>query len=345
MRRGTVGALVMLAVLAPGGTAFAHTGTSGTATSNYRTRVTAVQPAVPDLSVRVADLDGRITLTYTGPGTIVVEGYEGEPYLRFSPTGVERNRHSPATYLNTDRYAQVAQPATADASAPPDWETLSSGHTYTWHDHRTHWMSPTPPTEVVADPDREVVIFDRWVIPLEHDGAAVSVVGDLRWLPPPSALPWILVAAVGALALLGLLFRPRWQRTAALLAVAGAVVCLIDSLGYLARSTGRLDNRLLVLAAPAVVGLAAWRCWVRRDAAHPAIAISIASLVLAVLGGIDRSDTFDHSLIATALPAWGARLAAATCLAIGAALLVRFLVFLLPAAFSRPAVPARASTG
>ncbi|CAN0483799.1 unnamed protein product, partial [Phaeothamnion confervicola] len=162
MRRGTLGALVMLAVLAPGGTAFAHTGTSGTATSNYRTRVTDVQPAVPDLSVRVADLDGRITLSYSGPGTIIVEGYEGEPYLRFSPAGVERNRHSPATYLNTDRYAQVAQPAAADATAAPDWERVSDGHTYTWHDHRTHWMSPTPPTEVVADPDREVVIFDHW---------------------------------------------------------------------------------------------------------------------------------------------------------------------------------------
>ena len=39
--------------------------------------------------------------------TVLIRGYEGEPYLRFAPDGVFRNEASPATYLNDDRYGDV----------------------------------------------------------------------------------------------------------------------------------------------------------------------------------------------------------------------------------------------
>lgn len=75
-----------------------HEGTS----SNYRTRITSVVPASPDVTVRVIDTGSRLELTYRGTGMAVVVGYQGEPYLRVGPDGVFENARSPAAYLNRD---------------------------------------------------------------------------------------------------------------------------------------------------------------------------------------------------------------------------------------------------
>jgi hypothetical protein len=61
-------------------------------------------------------------------GTIVVVlGYRSEPYSRFGPDGVYRNTRSPATYLNEERYANFALPATADPRAAPVWARVAGG--------------------------------------------------------------------------------------------------------------------------------------------------------------------------------------------------------------------------
>ena len=90
----------------------------------------------------------RCELTWNGDGEVVVDGYDGEPYLRIDADGVERNVHSPATYLNQNRYARVEMPATADSRAAPEWQQISSGRSVRWHDHRTHWMDVTAPLVV-----------------------------------------------------------------------------------------------------------------------------------------------------------------------------------------------------
>jgi hypothetical protein len=51
--------------------------------------------------------------------SIVIRGYEGEPYLRFSPRGVFQNVRSPAAYLNRSRFPRGDAPASADPAAPP----------------------------------------------------------------------------------------------------------------------------------------------------------------------------------------------------------------------------------
>ena len=59
---------------------------------------------------------------------LVIEGYDGEPYLRFDADGgVFRNANSPATYLNQERYGGVDVPASASKSAAPSWERVSRG--------------------------------------------------------------------------------------------------------------------------------------------------------------------------------------------------------------------------
>ena len=165
---------VLAVVVGFGGPAPAHGGSGRAVTSNYRVELDGVQPATDGLRVDVVDIDGTLRLTWTGAGTVVVDGYDGEPYLRIDATGVARNVHSPATYLNQNRYARVELPATADSSAAPAWQQLSGGRTVEWHDHRTHWMDVTPPPAVQADPSIVHVIIDGWQVPLTVDGAPVD---------------------------------------------------------------------------------------------------------------------------------------------------------------------------
>jgi hypothetical protein len=46
------------------------------------------------------DLGEKIELRNDGRRSVVVVGYEREPYLRITPAGVWENRRSPAVFLN-----------------------------------------------------------------------------------------------------------------------------------------------------------------------------------------------------------------------------------------------------
>jgi hypothetical protein len=102
----------------------------------------------------VLDADDELQLRNETGRTIVILGYGGEPYLRFSADGVFRNSRSPAAYLNLDRYAKVDVPDDADPKAPPRWERVATAAIWARHDHRIHWMSPIDPPRVRANPDR-----------------------------------------------------------------------------------------------------------------------------------------------------------------------------------------------
>jgi hypothetical protein len=161
---------------------------------------------VPGVKLRMLGGDDRIVLTNSSGKVIVIKGYNGEPYLRFSAGGVFENEHSPAVYLNSSRYANVQLPPQANAKAKPLWQKILPGHAFTWHDHRSHWMSPLAPPMVQKAPGKPHHIFD-WSIPAQADGKAISMRGSLDYKPPAgSGSPrwWLLavllsVAAVGAL--------------------------------------------------------------------------------------------------------------------------------------------------
>ena len=72
--------------------------------------------------------------------------------------------------------------------------TLSTGNVTRWTDHRAHYLGGTP-----TGGASKVVL--RWEIPLRQDGQPVALTGVTRYLPPPSPAPYLLYAAVLAIAL------------------------------------------------------------------------------------------------------------------------------------------------
>jgi hypothetical protein len=152
--------------------------------------------------------DGHFSFTAPPGRTVIVRGYEDEPYLRFQSGSVYENQRSPTPYVNRDR----RPPATARAAAQPRWKLVSRGQTYTWDDHRTHWTAANPPAAVDRDPDARHHI-SNWKIAGTVDGAPFMIHGSLDWAPTKRGLgrQWLLVPILAGLAIYALFvtFMPR----------------------------------------------------------------------------------------------------------------------------------------
>ena len=211
IRGAAAAALAVLCVAAPA--ALAHEGNP-----NYRSEVRAIAPALPGLEARVLNFDDAIEVRYDGERPLVVEGYRGEPYLRFNPEGlVEVNRRSPAAYLNEDRFAKVELPDRAAHRAPPSWAEVAENGRYDWHDHRIHWMGEGTLPPQIEDEGERTRVFD-WEIPMTSAGQAIEVRGTLTWLGEeeggfPVAAGITLGAALVGGALLVVLVRRRRSRS------------------------------------------------------------------------------------------------------------------------------------
>jgi hypothetical protein len=191
--------LAALAAVAVAPTASAHTG----GPPGFTSTITRVTPQTSGLRATVLQGDDRIGLRNTSGKTIVVLGYQREPYLRFTPHAVYRNDRSPATYLNTVRLGDVPLPAIAEPKAKPDWKQVSDGPYYEWHDHRIHWMSPILPPQVRRDKNARHHIFD-WVVPIRVGAEQGTLEGTLDYSPPPtSRFNALLLVPLAALALAG----------------------------------------------------------------------------------------------------------------------------------------------
>lgn len=167
---------------------------------NYETVVRSVTPQTPGLDVTVLKSVGQLQLVNKSGKTVVVYGYDGDPYVRLDADGkVYLNSRSPAKYLNTDIYADVDVPKYASSKAKPVWVLDATDSTFAWHDHRIHWMSPEPPRSV-ADLNRKQKIFD-WKVPITVAGDRGAIAGTLYWAGEPKAPPLgsILVFGISAI--------------------------------------------------------------------------------------------------------------------------------------------------
>lgn len=312
----TVALGAALCVLAVGSPAAAHGGSDATGPPNYRSEIT--EPGADGLSWRVLDGDGSVELTNNTNTDVIVVGYQGEPYLRFTPgDGVYRNTNSPATYLNEDRYGDAEIPPAASANAEPDWEQVASGDTFSWHDHRAHWMSRTDPPQVAADPDREHLV-STFTIPLTvDDGAsarAIAAGGELRWLPDVAWWPPILILVgvfVGIVAAVAAATRPSYERWTPLargvtsivvVVVAANVVRTIDDITTHSTGSERAVIVISSLVAFAAIGALCARGW----RGHPGgfAALAGAAMLLMLLFGGEASGDLSAPQLVTSFPEW-----------------------------------------
>ena len=130
--------------------------------TNFESVIDSVQPDLDTVEVQIVGGDSFVQVT-AEPGTsVLIPGYDGEPYLRIGSDGtVDRNRRSPATYINEARFGATGPlPDVVDSRADPDWVRIDGGGTVAWHDHRVHWMLSEAPDDqrrggaAVVDPDR-----------------------------------------------------------------------------------------------------------------------------------------------------------------------------------------------
>jgi hypothetical protein len=179
MRRPLAAAVALLALTAAAPTAaLAHQGNP-----NMKSVVRALAPHVPGISLQVLSGDDRFQLINRSKETVLVQGYDKEPYARITPDGtVAVNHNSPAFYLNTDRYGAVTVPKTASAHATPDWQVLDKTGVFEWHDHRMHYMSRDVPP-IVKDKSQRTKVFD-YAIPIKIGATQGRILGTLWWAPP-----------------------------------------------------------------------------------------------------------------------------------------------------------------
>ena len=179
----------LVLVVASPGPAVAHVNPA-----NYVTAITSVRPAVLGLGVTAASDGSSLTITNRTGRTVVVLGYEGEPYLKITAHGVWRNTLSPATYLNVGRTVGKV-PDSANPDAPPEWQQVSGSNTYQFHDHRIDWMGQQRPPVVVKHPN-EAHLIKRWSVSLLVDDTPVTVQGTLSWSPTGFRAMDVVFAAV-----------------------------------------------------------------------------------------------------------------------------------------------------
>lgn len=279
--------------------------------SDYRIDVIGYDGDSSGIEVRPVEFGNRMELMRTTAKEVQILGYDGEPYIRLDADGVFENLNSPAHYINLDRFARTTIPATATAQAQPNWVKLSDGTSVRWHDHRTHWMDPTPRQDVRDNPSVERVIFPANRVELLVDGKPVAAIVKVTWLPPPSRITWLVITSIAASALLAaLVLDSSLRRFAPPFALIAAVACLVGS----GTSAFRIGASALAIAV-VIAGLLLKNRW-----------LPAAAAVLVMVLAVTHFEVFEHQLLAGWAPEVLQRIAITLALALSAAVVGSELV-------------------
>lgn len=305
LRRRSI-ALAIVAVVALGlpAVAGAHSGTLVNAL-DYRARVTSTG-ASGKLSAAIIDGDRKLELRVPATSTVVVLGFAGEPFLRFTPAGVDVNERSPSAIANN--LARRGSVPALDPKATPSWSHISDEHRFAWHDHR---LGPRPGRTY---PEGNVA---GWTIPIVVDGRAEAISGRLLHASGPPLWPWLVLLGVTAAVGAALVTRRRGLVEAALYsgaAIAGsAAVVLSVSFAFVpGRSDAAAWANVLVCVGIAAAAIAVF---LRVPGGRHAVAGFVA--VLATLVGLSEASVLTHGFVISSLPAGVVRSATAVAVSVG----------------------------
>jgi hypothetical protein len=169
------------------------------------------------------------------------------------------------------------------------------------------------------------VVIPEWTVTLRTGGQLVDVVGEVRWVPGPSPLPWLAGAAVLTMAVAAAGRTRRW--VGALVAALGLVVALdlVQVAGAWAGTEVPLAGALPPLAASAagwVVAVLAIRQLLRGRCESGLFQLLLAAGLLTVVGGLGDLGFLLRSELPSGLPAWVARAAVTAKIGLGLGALV-----------------------
>lgn len=283
--------------------------------TDYRTTIVAIAPQIDGLVVSIEGGDSFIRLTAPDDAEVVVLGYAGEPYLLFSPdSSISTNRLSAATYQNEDRFGLSEVPPFVDHQAAPDWQTVGSGRTWAWHDHRSHWMASEPP--IGFEPGMSL---PAQTIPITVDGRPVGITVETTLVAAPSWWPAALGALVGLqLVLLGWWLGPATATLTTLLVALAAAVTGAGQYFSLPTETGPLIVWWLMPTIAIVAGIAAIMTYGRSDMLTLGL-LALSGLQLA-LWAFDRRAVISRPVLPTDIAFWFDRAATGAALAGGVAI-------------------------
>jgi hypothetical protein len=304
-----------VAPVASPASASAHAGLTRPVASDYVAIVTGTPRGV---AVRVVDGDQRLWMSVNRRLTAIVLGLRGEPYLRFSPHGVDENLRSPTTYL--DRPVPAELPPGLGADARPEWRRLTGAHSYMWYEDRLQALA------LGAHGDSPGSV-GAWVIPMVVDGRRFDVRGRLDFQPGPTRLwLWPVVVVLASIpAVLRLQVTRLTRRLVRILALIAVPAVIAGRIGReLYGHPSVSAAQMLDLAATGLLGLLLV-VWIARGARWEPAAL-IAS-VLGVYEGVMLLPTLERGFVLAVAPAVIERSAACVCLAAGLGGLVS-IVFL-----------------
>lgn len=302
-------ALVVVAAALWPGAAQAH-GPIAPIASDYLARVSQL-PA--GLRAEVIDGDQRLWLRAPAGREIVVLDYREAPYLRFSRTGVSVNRNSAMYYLNQTP-AETPPPKLGPRTIP-QWASVSSGHTYNWHDGRLHALA-----SVALAPGATYV--GRWSIPVRVDGRRAAVTGGVWHASRPSIVWfWPIIVVLACSLAAWRLRRPSVDAvTARLLAVAALLAIAVAALARELHGRPSIAGLQWITLA-VTLGFAGW-AGARVLLQRPGYFTYFVIAFIAIWEGAELFPTLVNGFVLAAVPAFVARSAGVIALGCGGALLL-----------------------